>query len=521
MVGGTVAATVPAQKNDRCSTVTPVRSPRQVIDALNAEGPDIDIILSEVDLPMAKGFKMLKYITRDKDLRRIPVIMNVWSAQDEVAVVVKCLRLGAADYLVKPLRTNELLNLWTHMWRRRRMLGLAEKNILNCEFDPMHSDHSDANTNSTTLFSEDDTEEKSRRSSNPEISLSIPREVESNVNVAPGLMNTQFVNLSDDRPNVPEINEQHRAVYPGKLMFGPKKSELRIGQSSAFFTYVKSSMFTTTTLGGDITIEEAPPPQLEGKLSLGGEQDKNSTWGKHVVSDTQVDDCTPGSEKFHNSNSFPDTMSLDTSSTPPSQPQYSPQMSSKISETQQSGNNHHPDVSSFNPYSAYPYYLPGPMNHVMMPSSSSMYQQNMNVPHCPPHHMPGMTSYPYYPVNLCLPGQMPPGMHPWPSYGGSSSNNVNVPKLDRREAALLKFRQKRKDRCFDKKIRYVNRKKLAERRPRVRGQFVRKINGINVDLNGQPTSNDFDEDDDDYEEEEDQAGRDSSSPENNYAAFHS
>lgn len=44
------------------------------------------------------------------------------SAQDEVPVVVKCLKLGAADYLVKPLRTNELLNLWTHMWRRRRMV---------------------------------------------------------------------------------------------------------------------------------------------------------------------------------------------------------------------------------------------------------------------------------------------------------------------------------------------------------------------------------------------------------------
>lgn len=42
------------------------------------------------------------------------------SAQDEVSIVVKCLRHGAADYLVKPLRTNELLNLWTHMWRRRR-----------------------------------------------------------------------------------------------------------------------------------------------------------------------------------------------------------------------------------------------------------------------------------------------------------------------------------------------------------------------------------------------------------------
>eukprot|EP00271_Cylindrocystis_brebissonii_P000829 TRINITY_DN11013_c0_g1_i1.p1 TRINITY_DN11013_c0_g1~~TRINITY_DN11013_c0_g1_i1.p1 ORF type:complete len:288 (-),score=54.62 TRINITY_DN11013_c0_g1_i1:236-973(-) len=44
----------------------------------------------------------------------------------------------------------------------------------------------------------------------------------------------------------------------------------------------------------------------------------------------------------------------------------------------------------------------------------------------------------------------------------------------RREAALNKFRQKRKERCFEKKVRYQNRKRLAEQRPRVRGQFVRQ-----------------------------------------------
>ena len=44
------------------------------------------------------------------------------SAKDEVSLVVKCLRLGVADYLVKPLRRNEMLNLWIHMWRRRRMV---------------------------------------------------------------------------------------------------------------------------------------------------------------------------------------------------------------------------------------------------------------------------------------------------------------------------------------------------------------------------------------------------------------
>lgn len=54
-----------------------MKSARQVIDALNAEGQHIDIILAEVDLPMRKGMKMLKYITGDKELRRIPVISKL------------------------------------------------------------------------------------------------------------------------------------------------------------------------------------------------------------------------------------------------------------------------------------------------------------------------------------------------------------------------------------------------------------------------------------------------------------
>ena len=48
-------------------------------------------------------------------------------------------------------------------------------------------------------------------------------------------------------------------------------------------------------------------------------------------------------------------------------------------------------------------------------------------------------------------------------------------RRSQREAALMKFRLKRKDRCFDKKVRYQSRKKLAEQRPRVKGQFVRAV----------------------------------------------
>ncbi|KAG4950844.1 hypothetical protein JHK85_044711 [Glycine max] len=49
-------------------------------------------------------------------------------------------------------------------------------------------------------------------------------------------------------------------------------------------------------------------------------------------------------------------------------------------------------------------------------------------------------------------------------------------RSSQREAALVKFRLKRKERCFEKKVRYQSRKRLAEQRPRVKGQFVRQHN---------------------------------------------
>ncbi|PSR95791.1 Two-component response regulator-like [Actinidia chinensis var. chinensis] len=507
----------------KCSyQVTSVRSARQVIDALNAEGPDIDIILSEVDLPMAKGLKMLKYIMRDKELQRIPVIMM--SAQDEVSIVVKCLRLGAADYLVKPLRTNELLNLWTHMWRRRRMLGLADKNILNYDFDVVASDPSDANTNSTTLFS-DDTDDKSRKSANPEMCLSIHQEDEVNVVQRQNMCNAATaapvepppLDSLDYRPGVPGISD-HRT---GQFASCPKKSELRVGESSAFFTYIKSSKPKGNT--------QRVPPDDENAIRDLGTEDKLNAWAEQVGNDTQrcenieaPENCSQGDD-FPSSSSIPDSASMERSSTPPISMEFPQQRNSKMEEFSQvhmhPRNESHQDFSGFHAHTAYPYYISGVMNQVMM-SSAQMYQKNQqdlqthactamlpqygNAPHCPPH-LPSMASFPYYnPVNICIqPGQMPT-THPWPSYGNSSAVEGKLSKVDRREAALLKFRQKRKDRCFEKKIRYVNRKQLAERRPRVRGQFVRK-NGIKVDLNGQPHSRDFDEDEEEEDEEENTA----------------
>uniref|UniRef100_A0A2P2M8Q6 E3 ubiquitin-protein ligase UPL1 isoform X1 n=1 Tax=Rhizophora mucronata TaxID=61149 RepID=A0A2P2M8Q6_RHIMU len=46
------------------------------------------------------------------------------------------------------------------------------------------------------------------------------------------------------------------------------------------------------------------------------------------------------------------------------------------------------------------------------------------------------------------------------------------PRLTQRIASLVRFREKRKDRCFEKKIRYTCRKEVAERMHRKNGQFA-------------------------------------------------
>jgi len=45
------------------------------------------------------------------------------SSHDSVSMVFKCMLKGAADFLVKPIRKNELRNLWQHVWRKQLANG--------------------------------------------------------------------------------------------------------------------------------------------------------------------------------------------------------------------------------------------------------------------------------------------------------------------------------------------------------------------------------------------------------------
>ncbi len=59
-----------------------------------------DLVLLDIVMPQMNGYEVLEQLKRDDAWRDIPVIMI--SALDEIDSVVRCIQLGAEDYLPKP-----------------------------------------------------------------------------------------------------------------------------------------------------------------------------------------------------------------------------------------------------------------------------------------------------------------------------------------------------------------------------------------------------------------------------------
>lgn len=55
----------------------------------------------------------------------------------------------------------------------------------------------------------------------------------------------------------------------------------------------------------------------------------------------------------------------------------------------------------------------------------------------------------------------------------SASRALQLSSVDR-EARVLRYREKRKNRKFEKTIRYASRKAYAETRPRIKGRFAKR-----------------------------------------------
>lgn len=60
-----------------------------------------DLVLLDIEMPEMNGYQVLEACLQDNELRNLPIIMT--SSLDELDSVVKCVELGAEDYLNKPV----------------------------------------------------------------------------------------------------------------------------------------------------------------------------------------------------------------------------------------------------------------------------------------------------------------------------------------------------------------------------------------------------------------------------------
>ncbi|GER32208.1 pseudo-response regulator 5 [Striga asiatica] len=370
----------------------------------------IDLILSEVELPSISGYALLTLIMEHDICKNIPVIMM--SSHDSISTVYKCMLRGSADFLVKPIRRNELSNLWHHVWRKQHLS--ASGSVQKVEATAENNGVSNRSNDSTACLEKN--LECIERVSDAQSSCAKPE-------------------LETERP------DNDLPVNVGFSCFKTDNADQ------------KSSREAIDLIGVFDKLEELPPLDLSLRRS------------HPSCSVNQGYDETPRL-KHSDASAFSRSMSLFISII---------KQVSYINRTVQPRNSiftsscneqkeHKGEISP--PIPVKGIRIRNIINNGIVMSQSSLHNpaKASNLQFCP------QLQHFYSPKEKFL------------SNFNESNLNMNdglvwegVPcQSMQRQAALKKFRQKRKDRCFEKKVRYESRKKLAEQRPRVKGQFVRQ-----------------------------------------------
>jgi adenylate cyclase len=80
-------------------SVASAENGRVALEMLRREG--FDLLLLDMEMPELDGFQVLEQLVNDRQLRDLPVIVT--SSLEGVENVVRCIELGAEDYLSKPV----------------------------------------------------------------------------------------------------------------------------------------------------------------------------------------------------------------------------------------------------------------------------------------------------------------------------------------------------------------------------------------------------------------------------------
>lgn len=561
----------------KCSyKVAAVSNGLKAWEALKGGPENVDLILTEVELPSISGFALLSLIMEDDICKKIPVIMM--SSHDSISMVLKCMLKGAADFLVKPVRKNELRNLWQHVWRRHAPTGghvSQNLSIAQNKVEVSSENNTASNHSSDYVVSAQKKKECSEKGSDVQSSSTTPYlEAESaymeNMQGFSQLKCRSVSNLSneeirkhEDCIELDKEPDRLESLTGGKtITLGSEVAPGNEGYHSAAFRWEESHCRAKRVTSGDGV---GPASHIENTDITGENHGCNEKW---------IEPSSGAIDLISTFDNYPkDRNQFSSSNDGISKDGFAPQLELSLRRFQPcSSKNHGSDerhTLNHSNSSAFSWYNNGKSLQPLFPASAinctelkedasysherlfnqlpentvgtsercgaalSVTQGNMTTLVMGQSNQAG-AAFPTSQLGL-IPVQGENNLEPMeelshgsPVAGQSASsslcngvvshlsssvhggicnrndgnptsngavvrttapesvndeglsNNDALKGMDshhstQREAALMKFRLKRKDRCFEKKVRYQSRKRLAEQRPRVKGQFVRQV----------------------------------------------
>ncbi|KAK1282380.1 Two-component response regulator ARR12 [Acorus calamus] len=215
----------------------------EALELLRKNKDQFDIVLSDVIMPEIDGFRLLEIVGLEMDL---PVIIfgdshylehvAVMSADDNVDTVRKGIMHGARDFLLKPIRLEELKNIWQHVVRKKlgeRSGAKGEANNNNSNSDNQNIQHNrrsreDSNDGDDEQNDESDddhlTSKKPRLTWTPELHSKFINAI-NQLGVAKGVPK-RILDLMD----TPGLTRENVASHLQKYRNGLRKNSARMGQ---------------------------------------------------------------------------------------------------------------------------------------------------------------------------------------------------------------------------------------------------------------------------------------------------
>jgi adenylate cyclase len=123
-------------RRENFTDITEAVDGRSALTALRERS--FDLVLLDVMMPEMDGYEVLSHIKSDMNLRDIPVIMI--SALDAIDSVVRCIELGAEDYLPKPFNPTLLKARIGASLEKRRLRFQEEAYLRQIETEKRRSD---------------------------------------------------------------------------------------------------------------------------------------------------------------------------------------------------------------------------------------------------------------------------------------------------------------------------------------------------------------------------------------------